>query len=179
MVERIGASGFDLCSASSRGILLMGSWGAAVAPEPGFSTFRIALARVLYEAVNELASQTQNTQGREMLNYIRRAWEVYIGAYLQEAEWIADEYVPTMEEYIENGINSFGLGVLTLHCILLLNQPLTDHILGEIDMPSRFHRLVGLAARLRGDAKIFRTERARGEVASSVSCYMKGNPGCE
>eukprot|EP01018_Ginkgo_biloba_P025704 Gb_31103 [translate_table: standard] len=167
-------------------------WGAAVAQEPGFSTFRIALAKVttlgtilediydtygtldelkrfteavgrwdlsmmerlpeyirvcfkvLYEAVNELASQAQNTQGREMLMYIRRAWEVYIGAYLQEAEWIAEEYVPTMEEYIENGINSVDLGVLTLHCILLLNQPLTDHILREIDMPSRFHRLVGL-----------------------------------
>eukprot|EP01018_Ginkgo_biloba_P025685 Gb_08213 [translate_table: standard] len=201
-------------------------WGAAVAPEPGFSTFRIALAKVatletiiddiydtygtvdelklfteavrrwdlsmmeglpeymrisfkvLYEAVNELASQAQNTQGREMLNYIRRAWEVYIGAYLQEAEWIADEYVPTMEEYTENGINSSGLRVLTLHCILLLNQPLTEHILREIDMPSRFHRLVGLTTRLRGDAKTFRTEKARGEVASSVACYMKDNPEC-
>eukprot|EP01018_Ginkgo_biloba_P026063 Gb_09324 [translate_table: standard] len=201
-------------------------WAASVVPEPGFSKFRIAFAKVasletiiddiydtygtvaelklfteavrrwdlsmmervpeymricfkaLYEAVNELASQAQKTQGREMLNYIRRAWEVYIGSYLQEAEWIADEYVPPMEEYIENGIISSGLGVLTLHGILLLNEPLTHHILREIDTPSRFHRLAGLTVRLRGDAMTFRTEKVRGEVASSVSCYMKENPGC-
>eukprot|EP01018_Ginkgo_biloba_P025774 Gb_21998 [translate_table: standard] len=45
--------------------------------------------RVLYQTVNELACQAQKTQGREIINYIRRAWEIYIGAYLQEAEWIA------------------------------------------------------------------------------------------
>eukprot|EP01018_Ginkgo_biloba_P023860 Gb_15782 [translate_table: standard] len=45
--------------------------------------------------------------------------------------------------------------------------------------PATFHRLVGLTAQLRGDSKAFRTERARGEVASSVSCYMKDNPGCK
>eukprot|EP01018_Ginkgo_biloba_P025683 Gb_08211 [translate_table: standard] len=201
-------------------------WAAAMAPEPGFSKFRIAFAKlstletmlddmydtygtvdelklfteavrrwdlslmerlpeymricfkVLYEVVNELASEAQNIHGSEMLDYIRRAWEAFIGAHLQEAEWIADEYVPTMEEYIDDGIISFGLGLLTLHGMLLWNQPLTDHILREIDMPSRFHRLVGLTARLRGDCKGFRIEKARGEVASSVSCYMKDNPGC-
>eukprot|EP01018_Ginkgo_biloba_P025693 Gb_11595 [translate_table: standard] len=201
-------------------------WAAAATPEPGFSTYRIALAKIatlatvvddiydtygtldelklfteavrrwdlsmmeclpeymricfreLYQTVNELACQAQKTQGREMLNYIRRAWEIYIGAYLQEAEWIAAQHVPTWEEYIENGINSSGLRTLTLHCILLLNEPLTDNILREVDMPSKFHRLVQLTARLRGDARTFKVEKARGEVASSIACYMKDNPGC-
>eukprot|EP01018_Ginkgo_biloba_P025771 Gb_19685 [translate_table: standard] len=173
-------------------------WAAAMAPEPGFSKFRIAFAKlctlvtiiddihdtygtvdelilsqrqwdlslmdrlpeymricfkVLYEVVNELATEAKNTRGHE--------------------------YVPTMEEYIDNGIISFGLGLVTLHGMLLWNQPLTDHILREIDMPSRFHRLVGLTALLRGDCQGFRIEKARGEVASSVSCYMKDNPGCK
>eukprot|EP01018_Ginkgo_biloba_P025775 Gb_27156 [translate_table: standard] len=201
-------------------------WGAAATPQPGFFTYRIALAklatmgtvvddiydtygtpgelqlfteavrrwdlsmmeclpeymricfRVLYQTVNELACQAQKTQGREMLNYIRRAWETFIGACLQEAEWIEAQHVPTWEEYIENGINSTGLRMVTLHCILLLNEPLTDNILREVDMPSKFHRLVQLTTRLRGDTRNFKVEKARGEVASSIACYMKDNPGC-
>jgi len=42
-------------------------------------------------------------------------WEYYTGAYFQEAEWMVDGYVPTLDEYIKNGKNSSGYRLWMLH----------------------------------------------------------------
>eukprot|EP01018_Ginkgo_biloba_P010660 Gb_09307 [translate_table: standard] len=37
--------------------------------------------------------------------------------------------------------------------------------------------LLGLITRLSDDSKTYKAEKARGELASSIECYMKDNPG--
>nr|AAS47697.1 E,E-alpha-farnesene synthase [Picea abies] len=130
-----------------------------------------------YNCVNELALQAEKTQGRDMLNYARKAWEALFDAFLEEAKWISSGYLPTFEEYLENGKVSFGYRAATLQPILTLDIPLPLHILQQIDFPSRFNDLASSILRLRGDICGYQAERSRGEEASSISCYMKDNPG--
>ncbi|GLJ35267.1 hypothetical protein SUGI_0709720 [Cryptomeria japonica] len=129
------------------------------------------------QAVTDMAQEAKKTQGRDTLNYARKAWEVYIDSYMQEAEWLAAGYIPSLEEYLENGKVSAGSRVVTLQPILSLDVPLSNDILKEIDYPSRFDELLCLTLRLRGDTRTFKAEADRGEVVSCITCYMKDHPG--
>lgn len=132
---------------------------------------------VLYEVVTEMAQMAEKSQGRDTLNYARQALEAYVGSYLQEAEWIASGSLPPFDEYLENGKVSSAHRIATLQSTLTLEFPLPEHILQEIDFPSKFNDRAGSILRLRGDTRCYQADRARGEEASCISCYMKENPG--
>nr|Q20HU7.1 RecName: Full=(-)-limonene synthase, chloroplastic; Short=PsTPS-Lim; Flags: Precursor [Picea sitchensis]ABA86248.1 (-)-limonene synthase [Picea sitchensis] len=132
---------------------------------------------VLYEALTEMAQEAEKTQGRDTLNYARKAWEIYLDSYIQEAKWIASGYLPTFQEYFENGKISSAYRAAALTPILTLDVPLPEYILKGIDFPSRFNDLASSFLRLRGDTRCYKADRARGEEASCISCYMKDNPG--
>nr|O24474.1 RecName: Full=Myrcene synthase, chloroplastic; AltName: Full=Aggmyr; Flags: Precursor [Abies grandis]AAB71084.1 myrcene synthase [Abies grandis] len=132
---------------------------------------------VVFETVNELTREAEKTQGRNTLNYVRKAWEAYFDSYMEEAKWISNGYLPMFEEYHENGKVSSAYRVATLQPILTLNAWLPDYILKGIDFPSRFNDLASSFLRLRGDTRCYKADRDRGEEASCISCYMKDNPG--
>nr|F2XFA6.1 RecName: Full=(R)-linalool synthase 1, chloroplastic; AltName: Full=Terpene synthase TPS-Lin 1; Short=PsTPS-Lin-1; Flags: Precursor [Picea sitchensis]ADZ45501.1 (-)-linalool synthase [Picea sitchensis] len=132
---------------------------------------------MLYETVNEMAREADKSQGRDTLNYARQAWEAYIDSYMKEAKWISSGFLPTFEEYLDNGKVSFGYRIGTLQPILTLGTPFPHHILQEIDFPSSLNRLACSILRLKGDIHTYQAERSRGEKSSCISCYMKDNPG--
>nr|Q84KL6.1 RecName: Full=(-)-alpha-pinene synthase, chloroplastic; AltName: Full=(+)-(3S:5S)-alpha-pinene synthase; AltName: Full=Synthase I; Flags: Precursor [Pinus taeda]AAO61225.1 (-)-alpha-pinene synthase [Pinus taeda]AIF29190.1 (-)-alpha-pinene synthase [Expression vector pPPG2]AIF29192.1 (-)-alpha-pinene synthase [Expression vector pPPG1] len=132
---------------------------------------------IVYNTVNEMSQEADKAQGRDTLNYCRQAWEEYIDAYMQEAKWIASGEVPTFEEYYENGKVSSGHRVSALQPILTTDIPFPEHVLKEVDIPSQLNDLASAILRLRGDTRCYQADRARGEEASCISCYMKDNPG--
>ncbi|XP_059071112.1 alpha pinene synthase, chloroplastic-like [Cryptomeria japonica] len=142
----------------------------------GLPEFMKVAFKAFDEALRDMAEEAKKTQGRDTLDYARKAWEVYIDAYMKEAEWLAMGYTPSLEEYLENGKVSAGSRVVTLQPVLTLDAPLSDEILKEIDYPSRFDELLGLTLRLRGDTRTFKAEADRGEVVSCITCYMKDHP---
>ena len=83
-------------------------------------------------------------------------WEAYFDSYMKEAEWISTGYLPTFEEYCENGKVSSAYRVATLQPILTLDVPLPDDILKGIDFPSRFNDLASSFLRLRGDTRCYK-----------------------
>nr|R9QMR4.1 RecName: Full=(-)-beta-phellandrene synthase 1, chloroplastic; AltName: Full=Terpene synthase (-)betaphell1; Short=PcTPS-(-)betaphell1; Flags: Precursor [Pinus contorta]AFU73853.1 (-)-beta-phellandrene synthase [Pinus contorta] len=131
----------------------------------------------VYDTVNEMAKEAEKVQGRDTLNYVRQAWELYIDAYMPEAKWISSGYLPTFQEYLDNSKISFGTRITILQPILTLGEPLPHEILQEIDFPAKFNDLISVILRLKGDTRCYKADRARGEEASSVSCYMKDNAG--
>eukprot|EP00253_Pinus_taeda_P033672 PITA_33672 len=124
-----------------------------------------------------MAQEAQRIQGLDTVSYVQKSWEALIDAHMQEAKWISSGYLPTFEEYLENGKVSFGSRLTTLEPMLTLGFPLPPRILQEIDFPSNFNELICAILRLRGDTQCYKADRARGEEASSVSCYMKDHPG--
>nr|UMW72393.1 putative 2-methyl-3-buten-2-ol synthase [Pinus nigra subsp. laricio]UMW72400.1 putative 2-methyl-3-buten-2-ol synthase [Pinus nigra subsp. laricio] len=131
---------------------------------------------VLYETVNEMAGEAEKSQGRDTLSYARKALEAYIDAYMKEAKWIFSGFLPTFEEYLDNGKVSFGYRIGTLQPILTLGIPFPHHILQEIDFPSRLNDVACSILRLKGDIHTYQAERSRGEKSSCISCYMEENP---
>lgn len=131
----------------------------------------------VYDNINEMAREAQKIQGRDTVSYVRQSWEDYFDSYMVEARSISIGYLPTFEEYLENGKISFGSRIMTLQPMLTLGFPLPRHILQEIDIPSKFNELICAILRLKGDTQGYKADRARGEEASSVTCYMKDNPG--
>ncbi|GLJ05579.1 hypothetical protein SUGI_0020660 [Cryptomeria japonica] len=131
----------------------------------------------LYETVNEMDREATKIQHRDTLAPSKDAWEAYIDAMMQEAEWLATRYIPTLAEYIENGTLSSGTRGATLQPVLTIDEILSKNILPKIDYPSRFNDLLSLSLRLRGDMKSFKGEVDRGETNSSIACYIRDNPG--
>lgn len=109
-------------------------------------------------------------------------WEDYLLGYYEEAEWLAAEYVPSLDEYIKNGITSIGQRILLLSGVLIMEgQLLSQEALEKVDYPGRrvLTELNNLISRLADDTKTYKAEKARGELASSIECYMKDHPGCK
>nr|M4HYC6.1 RecName: Full=Bifunctional levopimaradiene synthase, chloroplastic; Short=PcLAS2; AltName: Full=Diterpene synthase; Includes: RecName: Full=Levopimaradiene synthase; AltName: Full=Abieta-7,13-diene synthase; AltName: Full=Neoabietadiene synthase; Includes: RecName: Full=Copalyl diphosphate synthase; Flags: Precursor [Pinus contorta]AFU73863.1 levopimaradiene/abietadiene synthase [Pinus contorta] len=129
-----------------------------------------------YNTFNEIAEEGRKRQGRDVLSYIQKVWEVQLEAYTKEAEWSAVRYVPSYDEYIENASVSIALGTVVLISALFTGEILTDDILSKIGRDSRFLYLMGLTGRLVNDTKTYQAERGQGEVASAVQCYMKDHP---
>eukprot|EP00253_Pinus_taeda_P009875 PITA_09875 len=132
---------------------------------------------MVYNTVNEMSAEAQKAQGRDTLNYAQQAWEDYLDSYMQEAKWIATGYLPTFEEYLKNGKFSSGHRISTLQPMVTMDIPFPPHILKEVDFPSNLNDLACAILRLRGDTRCYQEDRARGEETSSISCYMKDNPG--
>lgn len=131
------------------------------------------------KTANELAAEVEKTQGRDMQAYIRKnGWERYLESYLQEAEWMAAGHVPSFDEYFKNGLTSSGMCILNLIPLLLVGQILPEDVLEQIYYPSQFHHFLELTIRLKDDLTDFELEKERGEIVSSLECYLRDNPEC-
>ncbi|GLJ09968.1 hypothetical protein SUGI_0119290 [Cryptomeria japonica] len=130
-----------------------------------------------YDGVKDMVKEAQITQGRDTFDYVKNAWEVYIDSYMQEAKWLVEGYIPTLEEYLENGKVSSGSRVVTLQPVLAIDAILPENILPEIDYPSKFDELLCLTLRVKGDTRTFEVEADRGETVSCITCYMRDHPG--
>jgi len=137
--------------------------------------------KIYYDIVHEAVWEAEKTQGRELVSFFRKGWEDYLLSYYQEAEWLAAEYVPSLDEYIKNGITSIGQRILLLSGVLIMEgQLLAQEALEKVDYPGRrvLTELNSLISRLADDTKTYKAEKARGELASTIECYMKDHPEC-
>jgi len=129
-----------------------------------------------FNTANELAVEVLKLQGRDMTALLKDTWQRYVESYLQEAEWIETRHVPSFNEYIKNALVSSGMCIVNLIPLLLLGQLLANNIVEEILSPSKIQELSELTIRLIDDIRDFEDEKERGEIASSIGCYMKENP---
>ncbi|GLJ05737.1 hypothetical protein SUGI_0024240 [Cryptomeria japonica] len=134
--------------------------------------------RILYDAIIESAEQAKKIQGRDTLHLVQKAWVSYMDSVMEEAKWLSTGCIPTLKEYLENAKESVAFRTTTLEPILTLDGILPENILQKVDYPSTFNDLLCLTLRLRGDTRTFKAEADRGEVTSSISCYMKDHPNC-
>jgi hypothetical protein len=83
-------------------------------------------------------------------------WEDCFDSFIQEAKWIATGYLPTFEEYYENGKVSSAHRLSALQPMLTMDIPFPPHILKEVDFPSKLNDLASAVLRLRGDTRCYK-----------------------
>ncbi|KAL1299766.1 hypothetical protein AAHE18_18G132000 [Arachis hypogaea] len=65
--------------------------------------------------VNEVAFESLQHNEVYIVPFLRKSWTDLCKAYFVEAKWYHSGYIPTLEEYLENGWRSSGSHVIFLH----------------------------------------------------------------
>ncbi|KAF8391448.1 hypothetical protein HHK36_023753 [Tetracentron sinense] len=126
----------------------------------------------LYNTVNEMAYDTLKEQGCDVIPYLKKVWADLCKAFLVEAKWYFNRYTPTLEDYLENAWISVSGNVILVHAYFLLNQDITEEALECLESYSNLIRWSSMIFRLYNDLGTSTAEVEKGEVATSIQCYM-------
>ena len=93
-------------------------------------------------------------------------WKNLILSQWQDAQWNADDHLPTLNQYLKNALNSSYVPVVTLYPMLLIDTSLPDDILERIQ---KFEYDTGMGCRLIDDYQDFKV--STNQTWSNVSYY--------
>ncbi|KAJ8766561.1 hypothetical protein K2173_023808 [Erythroxylum novogranatense] len=121
---------------------------------------------------DEIAQETTKEQSAHCMAGAKEAVAQLAKAYNDEAKWFNDGYVPKLDEYLLVGSIScaYPMGVTVSTCGLgeMATKQVFDWLLS---MPKILHAS-SAACRIRDDTRTHEFEQKRGDVASTVECYM-------
>ncbi|KAK4265051.1 hypothetical protein QN277_026154 [Acacia crassicarpa] len=133
--------------------------------------------RICFQALNDVTIETAleisgPNNVHKVLPHIKKAWEDFCKSLYVEAKWDKEGYIPCLQEYLNNAWISSSGPVILLHAYFAtLYQP-THDINNFLLLNQDFIFNVSLIIRLCNDLGTTVAERERGDVASSIVCYM-------
>ncbi|MCL7050138.1 hypothetical protein MKW94_018698 [Papaver nudicaule] len=128
----------------------------------------------LYNTVNEMAFEILSSEQQfDILPHITKSLANSVRAMLTEAKWCNEGYIPTFKEYQHNGsVSSVGY-VFLVTAFFATNQNINDGVLHAFQNNHSLLYSACLLCRLSNDLATSSAEIKRGEVASSIYCYMQ------
>ncbi|RZC93388.1 hypothetical protein C5167_026001 [Papaver somniferum] len=127
----------------------------------------------LFNTVNEMAFEILSEQQFDILPHLTKSLANSVKAMLTEAKWCHNEYVPTFMEYQHNGsVSSVGY-VFLMAAYFTTNRSISDDALQAFENNHPLIYYSCLLCRLSNDLATSSAEVKRGEVASSIYCYMQ------
>ncbi|KDP32232.1 hypothetical protein JCGZ_13839 [Jatropha curcas] len=127
----------------------------------------------LYNTTNDIAYMVLKQNGWSIVPHLKRTWIDMFEAFLTEAKWFKNGYVPTLEEYLVNGVTTGGTYMALVHSFFLLGQGVTKETITMLEPYPDLFTSAGKILRLWDDLGTSREEQERGDVASSIECFMK------
>ncbi|KAJ7965054.1 Pinene synthase [Quillaja saponaria] len=125
----------------------------------------------LHNTVNEIAFDILKKQGLHIIGHLKKAWAGLSKSYLIEAKWYHTGYIPTLQEYIDNGYISVAAPIALLHSYFFVANPITGEALGYLEEYPNIIRSSSIICRLSNDLRPFLGDL--GDVPKSIECYMK------
>ncbi|KAI9083053.1 hypothetical protein K1719_034957 [Acacia pycnantha] len=134
--------------------------------------------KTMFEAVVELCSEMEMVTAKEgtsnfVMPHVKQAFINLAEAYLMEAKWCSEKYVPSYEEYKDNGHVSVTSPLQITSFLGLLGNLATKEVSDWISTNPKIVRDVSLIGRLIDDMATHKFEQEREHVASAVECCMK------
>ncbi|XP_061341817.1 (-)-germacrene D synthase-like [Gastrolobium bilobum] len=114
----------------------------------------------------------ENGKSSLVLQYVKQTFCNLAQAYLIEAKWCQEGYIPTYDEYKDNGVVSSTLPVQIIS-FLGLGEFSTKELLDWIFSDPTIIKAVSVIGRLADDISSHKFEQQRVHVASAVECCMK------
>ncbi|XP_038904196.1 sesquiterpene synthase-like [Benincasa hispida] len=132
----------------------------------------------LYEAILEFYREIEQDMCMDnnitfAFDCAKEAMKRQCRAYLEEAKWFNEEYVPTIEEYMKFGVISIANYVLASVCFLALGNVASEEVFQWVQGEPMLLKAAGVIARLMNDITSHKFEQERGHVVTAVQCYMK------
>ncbi|XP_071902768.1 (-)-germacrene D synthase-like [Coffea arabica] len=126
------------------------------------------LLDVFAEIEQEMAKKGRSYQSY----YTKEAMKMLVRAYFVEAKWLHQGYIPTLEEYMKNGVPSSGYPTLTIISFLGMGDIVKKEAFDWALNVPEIVRAASIIARLRDDIVGYKFEQKREHIASAVECYM-------
>ncbi|XP_026423934.1 exo-alpha-bergamotene synthase-like isoform X1 [Papaver somniferum] len=127
----------------------------------------------LFNTVNEMAFEILSEKQFDILPHLTNSLANSVKAMLTEAKWCHNGYVPTSVEYQHNGsVSSVGY-VFLMAAYFTTNRNISDDVLQAFENNHPLIYYSCLLCRLSNDLATSSAEIKRGEVASSIYCYMQ------
>ncbi|MED6198498.1 hypothetical protein PIB30_066826 [Stylosanthes scabra] len=132
--------------------------------------------KVVFNAIAELCAEIESLTtegGKSSLpsKYVKQAYFKVAEAYLVEAKWCHESYIPTYDEYKTNGISA-GYPLFTT-AFIALGEFATKEILDWVSSYPKIIKAVSIIGRLTNDTASHKFEQQRKHVASAVECCMR------
>ncbi|KAI9083037.1 hypothetical protein K1719_034941 [Acacia pycnantha] len=134
--------------------------------------------KAVFEAVVELCSEMEMVTAKEgtsnfVMPHVQQAFIELAESYLTEAKWCSEKYVPSYEEYKDNGVLSSTLPLQMISFLGMLGNLATKEVFDWISSSPKVVRAFSLIGRLVDDMATHKFEQEREHVASGVECCMK------
>ncbi|KAG8633416.1 hypothetical protein MANES_18G102125v8 [Manihot esculenta] len=132
--------------------------------------------KVIYKSLLKLFDETESTDDEEMsyrTSYAKERFKELTRGYLLEAKWFNNGYVPSMRDYIENGLITSTYSVLPSASFIGIEKVVGTKEYHWLETNPKIVVASKLICRLMDDVTTREDEQRRGHCASSVECYMK------
>ncbi|XP_007022741.2 PREDICTED: ent-kaur-16-ene synthase, chloroplastic isoform X1 [Theobroma cacao] len=124
----------------------------------------------LRSTISEIGEKAIAWQGRNVKTHVTEIWLDLLRSMLQEAQWLKNKSVPTMDEYMTNGYVSFALGPVILPALYLVGPSLSEGVVKSPEYNLLF-KLVSTCGRLLNDIHSFKRESMEGKL-NAVSLHI-------
>ncbi|MCD7447396.1 hypothetical protein HAX54_028468 [Datura stramonium] len=130
--------------------------------------------RALHDTTEEISVEIQQQKGGpSTLPHLKQTWVNFCKALLVEKMWCHKGHIPTLEEYLDNGWTSSSGPLLSIHVIFGLSNKITNETLDLCKSCEEIIYHISVIIRLCNDHGTSTAELERGDVASSIICYMQ------
>ncbi|KAM3749479.1 hypothetical protein ACB098_05G188300 [Castanea mollissima] len=129
----------------------------------------------LYNTTNEIANEIQKEKGawNQVLPHLKKGWTDFCNALFVEAKWYNMGYTPSLQEYLSNGWISSTAPLLLVHEFFSMGHEVTNGMEDFLEKNQEIVYSISMIIRLCNDLGTSVAERARGDVPSSILCYMR------
>nr|UFQ06454.1 alpha-farnesene synthase [Zanthoxylum ailanthoides] len=129
--------------------------------------------QALYETTNEVANEIQKEKGwNRILPHLRKVWADFCKALLVEAKWQKNGYSPSLQEYLSNAWISSSGTVLSVYSFFSIMNEVNEETANFLELNKDLLYNSSLIIRLCNDLGTSAAELERGDVASSILCFM-------
>ncbi|GLJ24452.1 hypothetical protein SUGI_0466900 [Cryptomeria japonica] len=133
------------------------------------------LFSAIYNTVNDIAQAAWAFQGRDISTQLKEIWYRFAISMMKEAEWTKSGFIPSMQEYIENGKTTIGLEPIIFPSLYFVGPELSEQTILHHEYSSLM-QLINTCGRLLNDIQSYKREIKQGKL-NSVSLFMKEYPG--
>ncbi|KAK4491965.1 hypothetical protein RD792_002749 [Penstemon davidsonii] len=127
----------------------------------------------LYDTVNDMDLEIQRVKGwNSVLSHLKKVWTNFCKALLVEATWYHTGCTPSFREHLDNGWTSSSGYVLSLYILFGVGQDMAT-TMNILNNSQEIIYRVSLIIRLCNDLGTSKMELERGDVPSSILCYMR------
>ncbi|KAJ4981038.1 hypothetical protein NE237_031875 [Protea cynaroides] len=126
----------------------------------------------LFNTTNEMAYDILKEQGWDILPYLRKTWVDFIKGMFMEAQWNQKKTTPSTEVYLKNGWVSSSGTIFLVHAFFATGQEITEEVLECLGSNPDLIFGPSMIFRLSNDLATSSAEIERGDVSSSIHCYM-------